>query len=75
MGVLNVTPDSFSDGGLFLDHPAALEHGRWLISDLENTEDTTSPWYAGENTWHPPEWLRIPNGSIWWDVTCKYLVR
>lgn len=27
MGVLNVTPDSFSDGGRFLDPAAALEHG------------------------------------------------
>lgn len=27
MGVLNVTPDSFSDGGAFLDHDAALRHG------------------------------------------------
>ncbi|MEE2696899.1 MAG: dihydropteroate synthase, partial [Actinomycetota bacterium] len=27
MGVLNVTPDSFSDGGRFLDHEAAIEHG------------------------------------------------
>jgi dihydropteroate synthase len=27
MGVLNVTPDSFSDGGRFLDAPAAVEHG------------------------------------------------
>lgn len=28
MGVLNVTPDSFSDGGLFSDHEAALRHAR-----------------------------------------------
>lgn len=28
MGVLNVTPDSFSDGGLWLDPGAAIEHGR-----------------------------------------------
>jgi dihydropteroate synthase len=28
MGVLNVTPDSFSDGGLFSDHDAALQHAR-----------------------------------------------
>ncbi len=28
MGVLNVTPDSFSDGGLFNDHRAALRHAR-----------------------------------------------
>jgi dihydropteroate synthase len=27
MGVLNVTPDSFSDGGLFLDVDAAIAHG------------------------------------------------
>jgi dihydropteroate synthase len=27
MGVLNVTPDSFSDGGLWLDVDAAVEHG------------------------------------------------
>ena len=26
MGVLNITPDSFSDGGLFLDAPAAVQH-------------------------------------------------
>lgn len=27
MGILNVTPDSFSDGGQFLDANAAVEHG------------------------------------------------
>ncbi len=27
MGVLNVTPDSFSDGGQFLDHEVAIAHG------------------------------------------------
>jgi dihydropteroate synthase len=27
MGVLNVTPDSFSDGGLWMDAPAAVERG------------------------------------------------
>jgi dihydropteroate synthase len=27
MGVVNVTPDSFSDGGLYLDAPAAIAHG------------------------------------------------
>ncbi len=31
MGVVNVTPDSFSDGGLYLDAPAAIAHGRALI--------------------------------------------
>ena len=30
MGVVNVTPDSFSDGGLYLDPEAAVRHGRQL---------------------------------------------
>jgi dihydropteroate synthase len=32
MGVVNVTPDSFSDGGLFLDPAAAIAHGRELAA-------------------------------------------
>ena len=31
MGVVNVTPDSFSDGGLFLDEQAAVDHGVELL--------------------------------------------
>jgi len=31
MGILNVTPDSFSDGGNFLDPSAAVEHGLKMI--------------------------------------------
>jgi len=31
MGVVNVTPDSFSDGGLYLDAEAAVAHGRELL--------------------------------------------
>jgi dihydropteroate synthase len=33
MGVLNVTPDSFSDGGLFVDPDSAVEHGRRLAAE------------------------------------------
>ena len=33
MGVVNVTPDSFSDGGLFLDPDAAVAHGRRLVEE------------------------------------------
>jgi dihydropteroate synthase len=32
MGVVNVTPDSFSDGGLYLDPEAAIVHGRELAA-------------------------------------------
>ena len=31
MGIVNVTPDSFSDGGLYLDPEAAIAHGRGLV--------------------------------------------
>lgn len=31
MGILNVTPDSFSDGGRFVDLPAALGHAQEMI--------------------------------------------
>ena len=33
MGIVNVTPDSFSDGGRFLGYEAALAHARRLIAD------------------------------------------
>lgn len=32
MGILNVTPDSFSDGGLWLDPRAAVAHGREMAA-------------------------------------------
>ncbi len=33
MGVLNVTPDSFSDGGRFLGFDAAIEHAKQMVRD------------------------------------------
>jgi hypothetical protein len=33
MGVVNVTPDSFSDGGLLPDPAAAIAHGRRLLAE------------------------------------------
>ncbi len=33
MGILNVTPDSFSDGGLYVESSAAVEHARRLIDE------------------------------------------
>ena len=33
MGILNVTPDSFSDGGRFQDMDAALRHAQEKIRD------------------------------------------
>jgi dihydropteroate synthase len=45
MGVLNVTPDSFSDGGRFLDRGAALDHARRMIADGADIVDI-----GGEST-------------------------
>ena len=33
MGILNVTPDSFSDGGLHLETAAAVEHGLTMLAE------------------------------------------
>jgi dihydropteroate synthase len=45
MGVLNVTPDSFSDGGRYLDPDRAVRHGRRLVSDGADLVDV-----GGEST-------------------------
>jgi dihydropteroate synthase len=45
MGVLNVTPDSFSDGGMWLDPAAAVEHGRRMVMEGADVIDV-----GGEST-------------------------
>ena len=45
MGVVNVTPDSFSDGGLYLDPERAVAHGRELIDQGADILDV-----GGEST-------------------------
>ena len=45
MGILNVTPDSFSDGGLFLDPAAAEAQGRRLLAEGAHLVDI-----GGEST-------------------------
>ncbi len=45
MGVVNVTPDSFSDGGLFADRSAAIQHGIRLLAEGANILDI-----GGEST-------------------------
>jgi dihydropteroate synthase len=45
MGVLNVTPDSFSDGGEFLDASAAIAHGLDMVAQGADLVDV-----GGEST-------------------------
>ena len=33
MGILNVTPDSFSDGGKFVDAESAIAHAKTMVED------------------------------------------
>src|SRR3954451_11109985 len=55
MGVVNVTPNSFSDGGLWLDADAAIAHGHDLVAEgagiLDIGGESTRPGAApvGEN--------------------------
>lgn len=45
MGVLNITPDSFSDGGLYLDPERAVEHGLRMVEEGADIVDI-----GGEST-------------------------
>src|SRR5437660_8847301 len=45
MGVVNVTPDSFSDGGRFFDSEAAVRHGLGMVADGADIVDV-----GGEST-------------------------
>ncbi len=45
MGVLNVTPDSFSDGGAYVERDVALEHARRLVAQGADMIDV-----GGEST-------------------------
>ncbi|MGP8072041.1 MAG: dihydropteroate synthase [Thermoplasmata archaeon] len=45
MGVVNVTPDSFSDGGKYLDAKVAVAHAEWLASEGADVLDI-----GGEST-------------------------
>jgi dihydropteroate synthase len=58
MGVLNVTPDSFSDGGRFLDPPAAIEQARRLAAEgadmIDVGAESTRP-YGGMRPVSPEE--------------------
>ena len=53
MGVVNVTPDSFSDGGQWFDAAAAIEHGLELIAQGADIVDV-----GGEST--RPGAQRVP---------------
>jgi dihydropteroate synthase len=58
VGVINVTPDSFSDGGTFLDPDDAVKHGRTLLAHGADLLDV-----GGEST--RPGAERVSAGEEW----------
>jgi dihydropteroate synthase len=56
MGILNLTPDSFSDGGLYLDPEMALAHAKKMLAEgaevidvgAESTRPGAAPVAAAE---------------------------
>ena len=61
MGILNVTPDSFSDGGAFSDANRAIEHGLALVEQgadiLDIGGESTRPYASPID--HPEELRRV----------------
>ena len=45
MGILNITPDSFADGGKYFSQDAAINHGRRMITEGADIIDV-----GGEST-------------------------
>lgn len=61
MGIVNVTPDSFSDGGAFLAPDAAIAHARQLVDDgadiIDIGAESTRP-YGGQTPVSADEEMR-----------------
>ena len=81
MGIVNVTPDSFSDGGRHADTTAALKHAQRLVDEgahiLDIGGESTRP--GAPTVPADEEWARIEGvlrGAMGWGVplsvdTCK----
>ena len=61
MGILNVTPDSFSDGGRFLERDAAVAHARRLVEEGAGIIDLGAESTRPDGTPVDPhtEWARL----------------
>ena len=63
MGVLNVTPDSFSDGGQFVDPAAALHHANRMVSEgadiIDIGAESTRPYGGAKPTTLEEELARL----------------
>jgi len=66
MGVLNITPDSFSDGGLFIEEKEAYDHAKLMINNgatiIDIGGESTRP--GSKTIDEKEEWKRINNTII-----------
>src|ERR1700723_37198 len=76
MGVVNVTPDSFSDGGKYIDAAKAVEHGERLfdegatIIDVggESTRPGAEVVSEDEEGGRRRRWWRVSSDIIWCSI-------
>ena len=63
MGILNVTPDSFSDGGEFSDTDTAVSHARRMVAEgadlIDIGGESTRPYGGAAPVSADEEWRRI----------------
>ena len=63
MGILNVTPDSFSDGGRFFDPDVAIAHARAMIDEgadiLDVGAESTRPYGGNKGVGSGEELARL----------------
>src|SRR5246127_865317 len=63
MGILNVTPDSFSDGGRYLAPESAIDHAGRLVSEgadiLDVGAESTRPYGGAVKVSPQEEWRRL----------------
>jgi dihydropteroate synthase len=73
MGIVNVTPDSFSDGGRYLDPAAAIAHAEQLLADgahiLDIGAESTRPGARSPDTAEELQRLQpVLAAALGWDV-------
>jgi len=63
MGILNITPDSFSDGGRFLDPETAVAHAERLVTEgahvIDVGAESTRPYGGAVTVSREEEWNRL----------------
>ena len=59
MGIVNVTPDSFSDGGQFFDSGRAIAHAERLIAEGFDIDDSPPSVFQAKLKSDVEKWQRV----------------